>query len=404
MNDPLQMQQDEKLILIFRKHWFVLFQRVFAVVIIAALPFAGFAYLDHLGAIPPGLRAAHAFDFVGGLWFVVMWWALAGIWTKYYLEMWAVTDRRLIRMEQIGFFSRDVTVWGIERILEASVHTGNFIETFLKYGTLEIQTAGPVDHYERIHGVPQPDHVRETIMAQASRVGSLEATNRNQEQLLHTISHEVKSYLTKDAASLAYIAEGGNDPEKIRSFAQTALSETRKGVSAVIDLLSGSDAKSGTIQMTTGEFDLKKVVEELFAAFKPVADRKDLIFTMQSEGVAYMVRGDKTKLRDMVLRNIIDNALRYTSHGSVAVKLEKKSGAAIFSVADTGVGISAEDMKKLFTAGGKGEHSHEVNPESTGFGLHSAKQFVEAHGGTIAAHSDGEGHGSVFTVTLPLAR
>lgn len=398
------MQVGEQTILIFRKHWFILFLRVAAVLVLAALPFTGYAYFLYIGAVPRGLNAAHFFDFLGAFWLVVIFWSIAGIWTKYYLDMWIITTRRVISVEQNGLFDREVTAWSIERILQVSIRVGNFLETFLNYGSLEISTAGDGNAHETVHGIPNPELIREVIMREASRVSTLEEANRNQEQLLHTISHEVKSYLTKDAASLAYIAEGGaGDPAQMRTFAQSALSETRKGVSAVMSLLSGSNAKSGTIQISTSSFDARSMIEELFNEFKSIAQRKQIAYTFKASNDHYMVTGDMLKLRDLVFRNLIDNALRYTTQGSVQIELTKTSTAMFFSITDTGVGISSEDMQKLFTAGGKGEHSSDVNPDSTGFGLFSAKQLVLAHGGDINAHSDGVGRGSTFTVRLPLS-
>ncbi|MDE2218039.1 MAG: HAMP domain-containing histidine kinase [Patescibacteria group bacterium] len=72
----------------------------------------------------------------------------------------------------------------------------------------------------------------------------------------------------------------------------------------------------------------------------------------------------------------------------------------LFSVKDTGVGLSQEDKEKLFTEGGKGKNSQKVNVDSTGFGLFIAKNIVEAHGGKVWAESEGEGKGSEFWVEL----
>ena len=151
-------------------------------------------------------------------------------------------------------------------------------------------------------------------------------------------------------------------------------------------------------------FELKPLLQELYAQFKPVAERKNLAFELNASEAAFLMHGDKVKLRDLVLRNLIDNALRYTSHGSVKIALSDNAGVATISVIDTGIGISQEDMSKLFTAGGKGSHSHEINPDSTGYGLSSAKQIVDAHGGSIFVRSDGPSKGSAFIVTLPLSR
>jgi signal transduction histidine kinase len=75
----------------------------------------------------------------------------------------------------------------------------------------------------------------------------------------------------------------------------------------------------------------------------------------------------------------------------------------VLTSVDTGVGITPEDMKRLFTEGGHGAESIKVNVHSTGYGLYIAKQIAEAHGGAIRAESEGKGKGSRFIVELPLA-
>jgi signal transduction histidine kinase len=404
MSNIVPMQPGEKILLSFRKHWFLLFLQLFGVFIITILPFVGYAYFVHIGIVPQQLRAVHLPEFAAAFWLIIIWWTLAGIWTDYFLDIWLVTNRRVVSVEQKGLFDREVTTWGIERILEANVRISNFIETFFDYGTLEIHTAGEDEEHQKVYGVPDPEHVREVIMAEASQIGSLEEANQNQKELLHTISHEVKSYLSKDAASLAYIADGSaSDPAKMRSFAQTALTETRKGVSALVSLLQGSNHSSGTMHLVHKDFDLKPLVLELSEAFKPVAERKGLKLSYTIEDGAYMIRGDEIKVRDLVIRNLIDNAIRYTPTGSISVHLSHEGTMSRLSVTDTGIGITRDDMPRLFKQGGKGENSSQVNPDSTGYGLASAKQIVEVLGGTAQAKSDGPGKGSTFIVTLPLA-
>ena len=118
---------------------------------------------------------------------------------------------------------------------------------------------------------------------------------------------------------------------------------------------------------------------------------------------AFMVNGDEMKLREQVMRNLVDNAIKYTPTGSVRVLVTSTDDRAVFSVQDSGIGISEEDLSRLFTPGGKGSHSSDVNAESTGYGLFIAKQIVEAHGGRIWVESRGTGAGSQFFVELPLA-
>ena len=80
--------------------------------------------------------------------------------------------------------------------------------------------------------------------------------------------------------------------------------------------------------------------------------------------------------------------------------MSKTDGKILFSVKDTGVGLTKEDKEKLFTEGGKGKNSQKINVDSTGFGLFIAKNIVEAHNGKIWAESEGEGKGSEFWVEL----
>jgi len=143
---------------------------------------------------------------------------------------------------------------------------------------------------------------------------------------------------------------------------------------------------------------------------RPAAEGKGLTLslTVDSQDRPYSITADAGQLADHVFRNLVENAVNYTPSGSVDIFLKKAPSTTlgagnkvIFSVKDTGVGITEEDKKRLFTEGGHGRDSQRVNAHSTGYGLYIAKQIVEAHGGTIRAESEGQGTGSTFIVELP---
>jgi signal transduction histidine kinase len=113
--------------------------------------------------------------------------------------------------------------------------------------------------------------------------------------------------------------------------------------------------------------------------------------------------GDAPQIKDHVLRNLIENAIYYTTTGSVTVHLSRKDKKLVCTVTDTGVGITPEDMKVLFTEGGHGKDSVRTNVHSTGYGLFIAKEVAEAMNGTIKVESAGEGKGSTFTLEFPAA-
>ena len=146
-------------------------------------------------------------------------------------------------------------------------------------------------------------------------------------------------------------------------------------------------------------FDFRAAVTEVTEHLKKAADERGLKvdISISREGV-YTVSGDEEKLRQHVIRNLVDNAVKYTPKGTIWVSLKDGDGKIHFSVKDSGVGITPEDMKNLFTEGGHGKDSIKVNVHSTGYGLFIAKQVVDAHGGKIWAESEGQGKGSRFIV------
>ena len=235
---------------------------------------------------------------------------------------------------------------------------------------------------------------------------ALEAANAKQENLLHFISHEVKGYLTRSAAAFSGIREGdyGTVSPEAKALADAALAETRKGVETVMDILDAGNFKKGTLKLAHEPFDLLASVEKAINAFKPAATDKHLsLYASIESGPDFWITGDEVQMRKHVIGNLIDNAIRYTPSGRIFVSLTQQEGKILFSVKDSGIGITPEDKQHLFTEGGRGEESIKVNVHSTGYGLFIAKSIVAAHGGRIWAESEGKGKGSTFFVELPAA-
>lgn len=233
----------------------------------------------------------------------------------------------------------------------------------------------------------------------------LEQINKQQEGLIHFVSHEVKGYLTKSAGVFSGIIEGdyGKSNITLDTVAKGALLETRKGIDGVMNILKASNLKKGTVEYKMESFDLAETLKKKAIDLETFAETRGLDFSLSiQEGVDFTLKGDAEQIGGHVIRNIIENAINYTPEGSVAVTLKKEGNNAVLSVQDTGVGITEEDKKRLFTEGGHGKDSIKVNVHSTGYGLYIAKNIVEAHGGTMSAHSEGAGKGSLFVIVLPM--
>ncbi|MHB1163556.1 MAG: sensor histidine kinase [Minisyncoccota bacterium] len=251
-----------------------------------------------------------------------------------------------------------------------------------------------------IRGVLREVEQREKIEKLAEE---LQQTNERQEGLIHFIGHEVKGFLTKAAGAFAALSDGdfGELSPTLRPFVDHALLETRQGADSVASILKASNLKKGTVTYAKESFDLKPLVAETVEKAKGAAEEKGLALSFVADDASYTIVGDRGEIGDHVLRNLIDNAVNYTPSGSITVSLKRTGEKIVFAVEDTGVGITDEDKKRLFTEGGHGKDSQRVNVHSTGYGLFIAKSIVTAHGGTIRAESAGAGKGSTFIVEFP---
>ncbi|NQV87997.1 MAG: HAMP domain-containing histidine kinase [Parcubacteria group bacterium] len=245
-----------------------------------------------------------------------------------------------------------------------------------------------------IHSVKKEIEQREKIEMLAEQLKSL----------VHFISHEVKGALGKGRAVFGGILEGdyGDVPVEVKDIVKVADKDTKKAVDMVMNILSSSDLKNGKMKMDMKPFDMKTSVLEIVSDLKADAEEKGLsVETNIPEGADFTVVGDQDQIAKHVVRNLIDNSIRYTPTGGLKVALLRTDGRVIFSFKDTGVGITPEDKTHLFTEGGRGKDSVKVNVSSTGYGLYFAKGIVEANGGKIWVESEGQGKGSTFFVEFP---
>ncbi|MDR3570693.1 MAG: HAMP domain-containing sensor histidine kinase [Candidatus Pacebacteria bacterium] len=401
MTDELETS-DEQVLLVVHKHWASFLHDLFYI----ALPaFAAFTLLFLISSLPQtgvdsGIHVIAAILFPGCLLAVVIMAAI--LWSNYYLDMIVVTDRRLFFISQISLTKREVLGWNLHEVAHVDARQDNFLETFFNFGTLNLRTSND-EGDALIEGVPNPEYVCAIILKQDDRYGELKEATIKQKELLKFLSHEVKGHLTKSKAAFAAIIEGDYGPvtEPLAGMAHSALEDTQRGVETVMSILDNASLESGEVRLVKQRFDLSQSVQRMVEEFRASANAKKLSLVSSVDGPCF-IDGDQEKIERHVIRNFIDNAIRYTPAGQVDVMLERINGMARVSVSDTGVGISEIDMQKLFTQGGHGEHSRDVNPESTGYGLFIAKQIVERHGGRVWARSAGAKGGSTFFAEFPL--
>jgi two-component system, OmpR family, phosphate regulon sensor histidine kinase PhoR len=212
-------------------------------------------------------------------------------------------------------------------------------------------------------------------------------------------SHELKT----PVAAVRVLAETlltalPDDPEAGRRFAERIAREAERLDVLVRDLLDLSRVERGTLDVEP--VDLVGLAKEVVGGYGDLAEERRI--RLHSElRPQVSVRGDRAQL-GLLLSNLLDNALRYTpAKGTVCVRLDATESRAMLQVADTGEGIPARELSRVFERFYRVDKARARQTGGTGLGLAIVRHVAEAHGGTVRVDSE-LGRGSTFTVTLPV--
>lgn len=251
-----------------------------------------------------------------------------------------------------------------------------------------------------------------SVKKEVEQKEQLEIANQNQSALIRFITHQVKGFFTKSKAIFAGLRDGdyGEVNAGIKEVVEEGLNSDNQAVNMIQDILKAASLKTGKMELHFEKTDLVLVIKETVGLLEEMAKEKGLELKVNLPAEVVCVNIDKLQF-SQVIKNLIDNSIRYTEKGGVTVSLDtlnprikKLSPKAIITVKDTGIGLSESDRKRLFTEGGHGEDSIKMNINSTGYGLYIVKKIVDAHHGIITAHSAGRNHGSTFVVELDLVK
>ena len=184
-------------------------------------------------------------------------------------------------------------------------------------------------------------------------------------------------------------------------------SSARHLLALINDVLDISKIEAGQLEIRAERFDFPDSLEKVAASVKPLADKKGLALRVVLSPDVGPVVSDQLRV-EQVLLNLLNNAVKFTERGEVALTVETEPGtlrtphsALRISVADTGIGIKPEDMEKIFQPFRQIDSGLTRQYEGTGLGLTICRRLADLLGGEISAKS-AWGEGSVFTFILPL--
>jgi signal transduction histidine kinase len=231
----------------------------------------------------------------------------------------------------------------------------------------------------------------------------VEDANRAKDEFLAAVSHELRTPLNAILGWSRILRSGSLAEDKRARALETIERNAVMQAQLVDDLLDISRIVSGNLRIEKRDVDVTTVVQAAMDAVKPLAQAKDVALQATLGPAPGFVLGDASRLQQVVW-NLLTNAVKFTAKGGhVNVKLAASHAHVVVEVEDDGRGISKDFLPHVFERFRQGEGGITRGQGGLGIGLTIVKDLIALHGGSVTAHSDGDGRGARFTVTLPCA-
>jgi PAS domain S-box-containing protein len=233
----------------------------------------------------------------------------------------------------------------------------------------------------------------------------LAAASKMKSQFLASMSHELRTPLNAVIGFSELMLDGvpGQINEEQRQCLNDILSSGQHLLNLINDVLDLSKVEAGKMELRIEELDLAAAVNEASGAVKPMLEANHHTLSLNMPPALPQVRADKGKLRQILL-NLLSNAIKFTAPGGkLRVEAVQREGLVELAVIDNGIGIRAEDQKKIFAAFTQVDNLPDGRREGTGLGLALSKQLIEMMGGRIWVESK-YGEGSRFAFNLQVAQ
>jgi CheY-like chemotaxis protein/anti-sigma regulatory factor (Ser/Thr protein kinase) len=237
---------------------------------------------------------------------------------------------------------------------------------------------------------------------QAARTEAEEA-NRLKDEFLATLSHELRTPLTAMLGWLSMLRSGRLDAETSKHALATVERNAEAQAQLIEDLVDVSRIAGGKLKLDIEPVDLVTVISAAIDIVRPAANARGVSLEVSADAGVGPVAADSARLQQIIW-NLLSNSVKFTPRdGHVTISLRRFESSAEVEVRDTGIGIDADFLPRVFERFRQAESALTRSHRGLGLGLAIVRHLTELHGGTVDAASDGEGQGATFTLRIPLA-
>jgi len=227
----------------------------------------------------------------------------------------------------------------------------------------------------------------------------LKKSERLKTEFMNIVAHELKSPVTPIKGYLDLIISDKKASEQTKSWAKVSLRNAERLLKLVNDILDVSRLDTDTMRFDMEKLDVIQILNEISEDMRPAIESKKLKLITNIPKDLPNIIGDKYRL-SQVFKNLFTNAIKFTDNGSITVEAEKKKDSILIAFKDTGIGISKDELKKIFNKFYQAYTGDDRKNEGTGLGLYICKEIVQKHNGEIWVESE-IGKSSQFYLKLP---
>ena len=288
-----------------------------------------------------------------------------------------------------------------KRVQADLLQAKNQLEERVQERTAELQRANQTLQGEIAERTLAQRQAAEWLEREQAARAEVEAVNRSKDEFLAMLSHELRTPLNAILGWSEILQAGESTGDEIREGIAVIERNARAQARLVEDVLEVSRIICGKIRLSPSAVDLSAVIDAALTSARPAAAAKRIRLHSALAPLPRPFYGDAVRLQQVVW-NLVSNAIKFTpTDGEVTVRAHQTPGGTQIAVTDTGIGIKADFLPFVFDRFRQSDGSITRSHGGLGLGLSISRHLVGMHGGTLSAHSDGEGRGATFTLSLP---